>query len=81
MATIQIRDIPDEDYETLSARARAAGQSLQVYMRDLVVSSARFERRETALFAELDAALATDRGTGVTSADVVTDLHELREGR
>lgn len=36
MATIQVRDIPEADYEVLRRRARAAGQSIQAYMRDRV---------------------------------------------
>ena len=37
MATIQIRDIPDEVHEELQRQARAAGQSLQAFMRQWVV--------------------------------------------
>lgn len=33
MATIQIRDIPEPSYEVIRRRARAAGQSIQNYMR------------------------------------------------
>lgn len=33
MATIQIRDISEEAYETIRRRARAAGQSIQAYMK------------------------------------------------
>ena len=32
MALIQIRDVPEETYETIRRRARAAGQSIQAYM-------------------------------------------------
>ena len=34
MATIQIRDIPDDVHEQLQRQARDAGQSLQAYMRE-----------------------------------------------
>ena len=37
MATIQIRDIPDDVHEELQRQARAAGQSLQAFMRQWVV--------------------------------------------
>lgn len=33
MATIQVRDISDEAYETIKRRAKAAGQSIQAYMK------------------------------------------------
>jgi len=36
VATIQIRDVPDETYETIRLRARAAGQSIQAYNADQV---------------------------------------------
>jgi plasmid stability protein len=48
MATIQIRDIPEETYETLRRRARAEGQSIQAYMLDRVVElAASPSKRET----------------------------------
>jgi len=40
MATIQIRDIPEDAYEVIRKRARAAGRSIQSYMRDWVVEFA-----------------------------------------
>jgi hypothetical protein len=36
VATIQIRDIPEADYEVLRRRARAEGRSIQAYMLDRV---------------------------------------------
>lgn len=41
MATIQIRDVPDEVHATFRARAAAAGMSLQQYLRELLEESAR----------------------------------------
>jgi plasmid stability protein len=32
MARIQIRDVPEDVYETIRRRARRAGQSIQAYM-------------------------------------------------
>lgn len=32
MALIQIRDVPEDVYETIRLRARRAGQSMQAYM-------------------------------------------------
>ncbi|MGP4017388.1 FitA-like ribbon-helix-helix domain-containing protein [Saccharopolyspora sp. 5N708] len=45
MATIQIRDIPDEDYETLRMAARAEGKSLQAYLREAMIERARHVRK------------------------------------
>lgn len=40
MATIQIREVPEESYEVLRRRARRAGQSIQAYMRDEIIAIA-----------------------------------------
>lgn len=77
MATIQIRDIPDDVYETIRRRARAAGQSLQAYMRQQVVEWGS-RRTKAELFAELEARLAQDTGTGVTTDAILADLDEIR---
>ncbi len=78
MATIQVRDIPDETYEWLREQARAAGQSLQAYMREQVVDLARTRARRAAVLAELDAMLADEPGTGATTEDVLAILDEDR---
>jgi len=41
MATIQVRDIPEDAYEILRRRARAAGQSMQAYMKQEIERVAR----------------------------------------
>ncbi len=40
-SSIQIRDIPEDAYETIRRRAKAEGKSLQSYMRDQIVTLAR----------------------------------------
>ncbi|MGW3467766.1 FitA-like ribbon-helix-helix domain-containing protein [Saccharopolyspora sp. NPDC000995] len=70
MATIQIRDIPEEAYETIRKRARSAGMSLQAYMREEVVRMASRRTKEEAL-AAVEAALAHDRGAGVTVESIL----------
>lgn len=40
MATIQVRDLPEEVYETIRRRARAEGRSLQSYLRERLVELA-----------------------------------------
>ena len=37
MATIQIREIPEDAYELIRKRARSSGRSIQSYMRDVVI--------------------------------------------
>jgi plasmid stability protein len=79
MATIQIRDIPDDVYEGIRKQAKAAGQSLQAYMRAEVIENQRRRERTAAMFAELEEVLAQDRGTGVTTEQILADLREDRE--
>jgi antitoxin FitA len=40
MATVQVRDVPDEVVATLKERADARGQSLTAYLRDLLTQEA-----------------------------------------
>jgi antitoxin FitA len=77
VATIQIRDIPEDAYEVIRKRARAAGRSIQSYMRDLVVEIA--ERRTTE---EILAAMAAVRDAADTpGATPESILHDLDADR
>jgi antitoxin FitA len=71
MATIQIRDVPEHVYETLQADAKAAGQSLQAYMRELVVSIAEFERRKRAALGRIEQRLAREGGPGLSTDEIL----------
>lgn len=77
MATIQIREIPEDTYETIRRRARAAGQSIQNYMRDQVLDLASRRTKEEA-WAAVDSALAAERSSGSTLDQIVRDLAEDR---
>lgn len=74
MATIQIRDIPDEVHEELQRRARDAGQSLQAYMRDHVVEWTHAQTRKATVLRHLDELLTRDGGLGLTSEQILEDL-------
>ncbi|MQA84064.1 MAG: hypothetical protein GEV03_05385 [Streptosporangiales bacterium] len=41
MVNIQIREVPDQVKDTLAEAARARGQSMQVYLRNLLEEDAR----------------------------------------
>lgn len=49
VATIQIREIPEDSYEVLRRRARQAGQSIQAYMRAQVIDLASRPTKAEAL--------------------------------
>jgi plasmid stability protein len=70
VATIQIRDIPEEVYETIRLRSRAAGQSIQAYMRDQVIALAA-QPTKAEVVAAIEAVLAR-AGTAVTVADILS---------
>lgn len=77
MATIQIRELPEETYETIRLRARAAGQSIQAYMRDQIVHMASRPTKDE-LWASVESALAAEDSPGATLAQIVQDLSEDR---
>lgn len=77
MATIQIRDVPDDVAEVLRHRAEASGRSLQSYMREQLIAMAR-RRDKAEIMAVIEQTLANDSGSGVTVDQVVSDLRELR---
>lgn len=49
MALIQIRDVPEDAYETIRRRARRQGQSIQSYMLGQVVELSRRRTPEEVL--------------------------------
>jgi len=65
MATIQIRDLPDDTYEVIRQRARDAGQSLQAYLREHMIEFAA-RRSKVEVLAEMERILEADTGSGVT---------------
>lgn len=73
MATIQIREIPEEVYEVIRKRARAAGRSIQSYMRDVVIDVASRPTTEEALAAMEEVLEASDT-PGATRQSVLDDL-------
>lgn len=73
MATIQIRDVPEDAYETIRRRARADGKSLQSYMRERVVEFAA--RPSKAELAEaIEAALREHRAAGSSGPGIADDV-------
>lgn len=73
MATIQIREVPEDAYEVIRKRARADGRSIQSYMRDWVVDFAAHPTDQE-LLVVLDDALASHDTPGVTRESIHADL-------
>jgi plasmid stability protein len=77
VATIQIRDIPDDVHEVLQKRAREAGQSLQVFMREWVTTTARERMRWAEAVDEYEAMLAANPPS-ITRQQILDDLDDDR---
>ncbi|WP_448061097.1 FitA-like ribbon-helix-helix domain-containing protein [Cellulomonas hominis] len=77
MVAIQIRDVPDDVREQLTQRARAKGQSLQAFLREVVLREASFTHN----VAVLDAAAAWRKGSATTGQDVLDVLDDARHLR
>jgi plasmid stability protein len=73
VATIQVREIPEDLYEVLRRRARHAGQSLQAYMRDQVVAMAQRPTKDEAI-EQIEAVLSRSGSREPAAASVVADL-------
>jgi plasmid stability protein len=77
MATIQVRDLPDDVAETFRRRAEAAGKSLQSYMRDKLVADAR-RRDKAEVMDAVRAGLDRDPGPGISDDTLFAVRRELR---
>lgn len=77
MATIQVRDLPDDVAEVYRRRAQASGQSLQSYMREQLIAMAR-RRDKAEVMAVVEQVLAQDPAPGLTSDTIQAGLRELR---
>jgi hypothetical protein len=77
MATIQIRELPEETYETIRKRARAHGMSIQAYMRDRVIELAT-RPTATDLWDNVNNILYSEDTPGTSREQIISDLHVLR---
>lgn len=73
MATIQIREVPEDAYEVIRKRARASGRSIQSYMREVVVDFAGRPTTEEVL-AMMESVRADSDSPGGTRESILTDL-------
>jgi len=77
MATIQVREVPEDLYEVLRRRARRSGQSMQAYMRDQLVALAERPTKEEAI-EEIEVILGRVRREEPTRESVIEDLNAER---
>ena len=76
MTVITVRDVPEDQIQTLKVRAAQAGKSLQAFMQDLI---AREASKPT--MAEMMERLNRETTARVSAADIVAAIDEGRAGR
>jgi antitoxin FitA len=80
MATIQIRDIPDDVHRTYRRRAADAGMSLQEYLLAELVEGAR-TKTPAELVGEIERHMRAVDGEGFTDASSVPFIRADRDSR
>lgn len=78
MVALQIRDVPEPVRDSLARQAAAKGQSLQAYLRELVLREASFAHNLVVLD---DIEGWHHDGADATAADVLAARDEARPGR
>lgn len=76
MVALQIRDVPESVRDVLAAKASERGQSLNAYLRDLVLREAAFEDNR-ALLGEIRR-WRTESASTATAADTAAALRHAR---
>lgn len=77
MATIQVRDLPEEVYETIRRRARAEGRSLQSYLRERLVEFAS-QPTQQELVVEIEQRLAEQAEDEPDPSQIADDVDAER---
>lgn len=77
MATIQVRDLPEEVAEIYRRRAEAAGKSLQAYMREQLIKGAK-RRDKSEIMAIIEQTLDADPNPGISDDTIQAARRELR---
>ncbi|MGW5750604.1 hypothetical protein [Nocardia rhamnosiphila] len=81
MATIQVREVPDEVAAVIAEKASAEHKSVSAYLRDLMAADVRRELQRRAI-AEWDEELAqTQQRLRVTGGSMVPGAEVVREIR
>ncbi|MGY0540867.1 FitA-like ribbon-helix-helix domain-containing protein [Nocardioides sp. YJ-D4] len=75
MAYLQIRDIPDDVRDVLAQRAKDRGQSLNSYLRDVVLREASFANNQ----ALIDRVVASRGDSKFTTEDVLAARDTARD--
>lgn len=81
MATVQVRDVPDEVAEAVAEKARAEDKSVSAYLRDLMAADVKQILQRRAI-EQWDATLKdTQAELGITGQEPVSSAEIIREIR
>lgn len=85
MATIQVRDVPDEVAEVIAERAGAERKSVSAYLRELMAATVADELRQRAMrrwmteLSDLHARLDLPTRSSVSGAELVREVRDTYE--
>lgn len=80
MATVQVRDVPDEVAEIIAQRASSHHKSVSAYLRDLMAADVKQELQRRAIavwdaeLKEAQAELKLPKGSTVSSAELLREI-------
>lgn len=83
MATVQVRDVPDEVAAVIAEKARAEHKSVSAYLRDLMAVDIRRELQRRAIATWDEELKQTQQRLGITGRATVSGaeaVHEIRDG-
>ena len=80
MATLQIRDVPDDVHRPYRRLAAAAGMSLQAYLTSELVGAARVPT-PAELVAEVERSMSERQGRGYAAEASAEHVREARDAR
>lgn len=80
MATIQVRDVPDDVHRTYRRRAAEAGMSLQEFLLAELVAGAR-TRTPAEVVAEIERDIALAHGEGYSTRTATEFIRSDRDSR
>ncbi|MGI5222915.1 hypothetical protein [Nocardia sp. CA-290969] len=81
MATIQVRDVPDEVAAVIGEKASAEHKSVSAYLRDLMAADVRRELQRRAISAWDEELKQTQQRLGITGPTTVSGAEVVREVR
>lgn len=85
MATVQVRDVPDEVARVIAEKASAEHKSVSAYLRDLMTADAKQELQKRAMrqwnaeLDELQARLGLPNESTISGAEVVREIRDEYE--